>query len=77
MKYLPRFIQWCSNTCAVTDAEIIAFGNVKVLREQSSSFEYWWSSLSQQQKNDALDNLVRTTDRQLDVLYKPEARFSG
>jgi hypothetical protein len=77
MNYLQRYTDWCNNQQPVTDAEIICFGNVKTLIEQSRSFERWWENLNATQKHDALDNIIRTTGRNLDVLFKPEARFSS
>jgi len=76
MNLLQRYTNWLNNQQSPTDAEMIVFANIKIMCEQSSSYNNWWIGLSAQQKQDALDNMVRVTDRNLDVLFKPEARFS-
>ena len=73
MHYLQRFTDWSNGTQPVTDAEIISFDIIKTLLQQSQTFSEWWSRLSSQQKHDALDNIIRTTNCNLDILIKHDA----
>lgn len=70
MEYFQNFTAWCDNAKAVTTAQIIVFDNVRMLVKSSSSFASMWQKFSAQQKNTFLENMVRLTDRNLDVLVK-------